>query len=144
MLEPAHQCDDGRARVAVQIGGRLVGEHDPRRCRQRARHRHALTLAARELPRPMLRLVRQAHGVQQIRDAPRALRLRGIGEHERILDVLVGGEHRNQVEALENEAEMAHAEVRQCVIAQAGDVLACNDQAAAVGLVDAADQVQQR
>src|SRR5690606_34918716 len=48
------QCIDLGRRLAVEIPGGFVGEHAARLRDQRTRERDALTLAARELARPML------------------------------------------------------------------------------------------
>ena len=45
------QVDDLAARLRVEVAGRLVGEHDARLDRERARDRDALLLAAREVRR---------------------------------------------------------------------------------------------
>jgi hypothetical protein len=104
-LHAAHQGDDLGAGVAVEIGGGLVGEHQRRCGGQGAGDGHALALAAGELWQVAL-AVRQAHRVQQA-----STRLRRSGrharQHQRILHVLPGAEHRDQVEVLEDEADVA-------------------------------------
>ena len=54
------KIDDLLAGVLVEIAGRLVGHHDGRIGRQRARHRHALLLAAGQLGRIMLQPLAEA------------------------------------------------------------------------------------
>ena len=47
--------------VGVEVGGGLVGQHDRRVRDQRARHRHPLALAARQLVGAVVRELAQAH-----------------------------------------------------------------------------------
>ena len=54
---------------AVELAGRLVGEQDGRIVGERDREGHPLLLAAREPVRPDVRLVGEAHPVQQL-DGP--------------------------------------------------------------------------
>jgi hypothetical protein len=68
----------------------------------------------------------------------RGLRARGV------LDILEGGQHRNEAEALENETDVLAAEVGQLVVRQLADVAAGNEEVAGVATVEAAYQVQQR
>jgi hypothetical protein len=49
LVQLLHQVDDGRAGLAVEVGGRLVGEHDARPGDQGARDGDALALAAGQL-----------------------------------------------------------------------------------------------
>jgi hypothetical protein len=62
---------------------------------------------------------RQADGLQQIAHAfgPRC-RPRAEPQAQRILDVFVGIQHRQQIEVLEDEADMSQPEVRARVIGQ--------------------------
>ena len=60
------------------------------------------------------------------------------------LDVVERRRTRNQVEALEDEADPPVADQRQLVVVQVGDVDAVEDVGALGGLVEAADQVHQR
>ena len=66
------------------------------------RHRHALLLAARELRRVVVPAVAQSHPREQLlRAGPPVL----APQLERDLDVLAGGERRDEVEGLEDEAD---------------------------------------
>ena len=55
-LEERHDLDAG---LRVEVAGRLVGEQDRRVVDERARDRHALTLAAGQLVRPVVLAVAQ-------------------------------------------------------------------------------------
>src|ERR1700722_12365202 len=48
-----HQVEHRVRRGPIEVPGRLIGEHACRPRAQRARNRHALTLAARQFARPM-------------------------------------------------------------------------------------------
>ena len=106
----------------VEVAGRLVGEDDGRARDQRARDGDPLLLAAGELRRPVRAAVAEPDGLDQrlepggvdvlARDAQRQ-------EH-----VLLGGEDREQVVALEDEADLRAAQQRELVVAEGGE-LAC-------------------
>ncbi len=59
--EVAEELEDLVADVAVEVGGRLVGEQDRRRAGQRAGDRHALLLPAGEVARQKVAAVRKPH-----------------------------------------------------------------------------------
>ena len=63
---------------------------------------------------------------------------------QRQLDVLDDGELRDQVVRLEDEAQVAAADLRQLVVVQLRDVLPAQDVLPARGPVEAAQQVEQR
>ena len=143
-LHAVHQRDDRGTRRAVEVGGRFVCEHDGRLLHQRARDRHALLLSARQLVRPLAPLLGQADRLQHRLGAPPAFRRRRAHQQQRIFHVLIGRQHRHETEALEDEADVAGAEIRQRVVGQPAGVVAADFHAAAGRRVDAADQVQQR
>src|SRR6185436_19924550 len=97
----------------------------------------------RKLIRPLFRLRGEADLGEPVRDALAALALRHRAQQQRILDVLPGGEHRDEVEGLEDVAEEVAAEVDEPVERRFGDVASGDLDRAAVRLVDAADEVQQ-
>ena len=74
-IELEHQREHLLGVAAVEIAGGLVGQHQPRRGHQRARHRRALPLAARELVRPMAQPSAEPDALEQLRGrAPRRAR----------------------------------------------------------------------
>ena len=109
-VERLQQVEDLVARLAIEVAGRLVAEQQRRIGDDRARDADALLLAARELPRVVL-----------ARDRPRpttvsaiATRLRRsafaeLRQQQRQLDVALGGQHRQQVVELEDEADVLRA-----------------------------------
>ena len=104
----AQQLEDLAAGLRVEVAGRLVREDDGRPAHERAGDRDALLLAAGELGRAVRAPVLQADLVEQVLEEV-LVRLRP-GEREREGDVLLGGQHRQQVEELEDEADVACAE----------------------------------
>src|SRR5215212_1997631 len=107
-LEDVHHLDRG---ARVERARRLVGEDELRVVDERARNRHALLLPARELVRVVLLAARESDRVQRFRRAAVALgRLDARVEH-RQLDVLKRRRAREEVEALEDEAELAKPDV---------------------------------
>ena len=115
-LQAEQQVDDLLAGLAVEVAGRLVGQHDLRAGAQRPGDGDALLLAAGELGREMIGAMRQPHLGQQ-----RAGRLEGVGlagELQRQRHVLQRRHGRHQVERLEHDADVGAADERQLVLAQ--------------------------
>ena len=103
-------------RRGVEVAGRLVGEQQRRLGHQRARDRDALLLAARELGRRVLRAVGEPDRCERLAArAARRSRARTPPVDQRQLDVLERGRARQQVEALEHEAEVVAAQQRALV-----------------------------
>jgi hypothetical protein len=111
-VELAQQVHHRLAVGAVQVTRRLVGQEYAGRARDRARHRHALLLTAGELRRVVRRAVRHPHPLQRVLHArlPLALRHPAIGERQ--LHVLVDRQVADQVERLEDEADLPVADLR--------------------------------
>ena len=92
--------------ASIQLAGRLVGEQQPRPVGERARDRHSLHLAARQLRGPVIGPCGEPDVVEQL--APSALRRCAVGDAGLglgQLDVLRRRQHRQQEEALEDEAD---------------------------------------
>ena len=108
--------------VRVEVAGGLVGEHDRRPGDERARDRDALLLAARELGRPVAAAVGEADALDQVIEEG----LVGLlaRDRERQQHVLLGGEHRQQVEELEDEADVLAPQQRHLVVGERADVVA--------------------
>ena len=66
------------------------------------------------------------------------------GERERQDDVLVGGQRGEQVEALEDEADLVAAQLRELLLLEPGDLDAVDADPAAGGLVEAGEDVHER
>ena len=110
---------------------------------QRAGDRDALHLAAGELGRPVVHAVGEADLLEQQLDPRLALARAVAVEEQRHLDVLEGGDLRQQVEVLEDEADLAVADVGELVDVELRDLLAVEAVGAAARRVEAADDVEQ-
>ena len=112
----AQQVEHVAAGVRVEVAGRLVGEHDAGPGDERARDRDALRLAAGQLARAVRAAVLEADRVDQ-RLEPLLVRL-VAADPDRQQDVLLGVQDRQQVVALEDEADRAAPQQRQLAVAQ--------------------------
>ena len=111
---------------------------------ERTRDRHALLLSARQLRRPVVTAIFEADELERVFRVLLALFRRERREQQRQLDVLLRREHRDQIEALEHEADVARAPVRQLAAFHLLEVLARDRELAAVRAIEPADQVEQR
>ncbi len=128
----------------VQVAGGLVGQQQGGLGDQGAGDGHALLLAARELARTVAHAVREAHDSEGVLGAFLAFLGRERGQQEGQLDVLQRAGARQQVEALEDEADAAVADVGQPVATQFLDALSVQFVGAPTGPVEAADDVHER
>ena len=123
-MTPSRLSSWNRARIstrgaAVEGAGRLVGEDEARLVDERARDRDALLLAAGELRRAMMRAIGEADAGER-RHAPCSRRVRAVdaGIDHRQLDIAERVGARQQVELLEDEADLAVAQGGEAVGAQ--------------------------
>ena len=120
-LKNSHDLD---ARAAVEIAGRLVGQHNFRIVDQRARDRDALLLATGKLARMMifaaLQTDRRQNGVSLF--AQLRIRQAMFAVKQRQLDVFARRSARQQIKALKNETEFAIANVGQLIAIEPGNV----------------------
>ena len=130
LLEHLH---DFVAGLGVEVTGRLVGQDDVGVVDQRAGDRDALLLAAGELRRAVIEPVAQADQPGHL-DRP-LLRLgadlAGALVGQRKLDVLEDRVLLDQVVRLEDEAEVAAADLGELVVVEPGDVAAAQEVLAA-------------
>jgi hypothetical protein len=139
-LEQRHDLESG---AAVERAGRFVGEDGAGFVDQRARDRDALLLAAGEFQRRVVEPRAEAERVQHGGCAPPPFAARDPGIDEGQGDVLHRRGARQQVEGLEDEAELAVAHRRARVGIEAGDVLAVEAIAPARRLVEQTEQVHE-
>ncbi len=102
----------------------------------------ALLLAAGQLGGAMREALAQADLLDELLE-PDGVGL-AAGELERQRDVLGRGQHRQQVEELEDEADVVAAQLRQLVVVHARDVLAGDGDLTRGGLVEAGEDVHER
>ena len=116
--EPRQDVEHRVGAGPVEVAGRLVGEDHRRVGRHRARDRDALLLPARELLRPVVHAVLESPTISSAYSAcSRRSLLRERRQEQRQLDVLERRQHRDQVERLEDEADVARAPGREVVVA---------------------------
>src|SRR5712692_10451264 len=108
-LQDVHDLD---GRAAVQVAGGLVGQQERRLVHQGARDGHALLLPPGELAREVMCAVGKPHALERQLRALLALFRGNSRVHRRQLDVLERRSAREQVELLENKAELAVANGR--------------------------------
>jgi hypothetical protein len=122
-VEDAHDADGGRG---VEVPGRLVGEHDQRPVDERPRDRDALLLTAGQLVREPPGLLGETDEVEHLRHL-RADHVPGAPDDlHRERDVLVDGARREELEVLEDRADVS-AELRDLPVRHARDVAARDD-----------------
>src|SRR5215203_6162116 len=143
-VEPYQKVHDLPASLRVQSTGRLVGPDDGRLVHQRAGHRDALLLAAAHLRRALVRLLGNSDCLQSgMRPSASLFGLRA-GHQQGQLNVLDGGEDRDQVIGLEDEAHLLGPETGALPVRHPGDGLAADQDLAAVELIQAREAIQQR
>lgn len=123
------EFQDGVGGGRVESGGGLVRQQHRRLQRQGAGDAHALALPAGELVGVQIRLVGQAHQVEQVGDPRRGGSLCRAQVLERKGDVLRCGPPREHTGRLEDRADAA-AGIAESGGAEGGEVLAVDDDLA--------------
>ncbi len=113
-LEDAH---DLVAHLRVEVAGRLVGEQDPRPADDRPGDGDALLLAARELRREVVHPRAEADAIERRLGQLPPLGVRHAPVEQRNLHVVEHAQVADQVEDLEDEADLLVADRRQRAIA---------------------------
>ena len=125
-VEELHDPDRG---VGVEVAGRLVADEERRVVHERARDRDALLLAARELVREAVHLRAEADEREDLRHLRPDRGLRLALHLERVGDVLVRGAVGEELEVLEDAADVA-AQHRHLAPPQARELAAADDDPA--------------
>ena len=139
---PPQEREDVRARLRVEVAGRLVGEDHGGLGQQRTRDRNTLLLAAGELGRPVRSPVHQADGLEQL-TLPLRIGL-ASGDRQRQLDVLLRRQHRQEVEELEDEPDLVAPQPGELLVVQADDLGAVDLDRSRGGLVETGEDVHER
>ena len=143
-VDAGEQIENVRGRVGVEICSRLIGENELRLGDHRASDGDTLSLTAGELIRSLLQLLAQSDFAEPSADARIASSAWHVLQQQRIFNVLVRIENRNEIERLKDEAEGVEAEGGETVERRACDVDVVDHDAAGVRFVDAADEIEQR
>ena len=123
LVECAEQPEHLGAGLAVEVAGRLVGEHEGWAHDKRARQRDALPLSTREVVRRVRRAVGQTDLGEQRAGALHHLVVAAaaIGE-QRQHHVLLRRERRQEMVELEDESDATSAQRGQRRVVHGGDV----------------------
>ena len=106
-VDPVQQLHDPDRGLGIEVAGRLVGEQQRRVVDERARHRDALLLAAGELVGVVVQLRRQAREAQDVGHLRADLLARAAGHLQRVGDVVVDRAVGQELEVLEDHAQVA-------------------------------------
>ena len=106
-VDPVDQLHDPDRRLGVEVAGRLVGQEQRRVVDERARDRHALLLAARQLVGVVVQLRREADQAEDVRHLAPDLLTTLADDLERVRDVRVDGAAGKQLVVLEDHADVA-------------------------------------
>lgn len=139
-----HKAHDRRRRAAVELPGWFVCEENARFSREITRDADPLLLSTRELVRMLKRVVGQADAVEKARDAFHPLITLHACESQGQLDILRGGQRRQQAEALEDESEHPTADADQLGFRGRGRDDSVDRDRPEVWLVESAKQVLSR
>ena len=137
----AQQAEDLATGARVEVARRLVGEQHHRPCDERPGDGDALLLSARELRGPVVEAVAQAHAIDQRSELAAVDRTPGDGERQR--EVLGGAQHRQQVERLEDEADLVAAQCGELALLQPGDLDAVDLDRAGGGPVEPGEEMHE-
>ena len=109
VLQPRDLRAHLHAQLGVEVGERLVHQEGLRLAHDRAAHRHALALAAREVARLAIEQRLEVEDARGVRDALLDLVLRHLLDAQAEGDVLVHAEVRVERVALEHHRDVAVA-----------------------------------
>src|SRR5215204_830344 len=127
--------------LGVQGACRFVRPHDDGLVDERAGDRHPLLLAAAHLGRELVRLLGDADSFEGGERPPARLFGPHACDQEGQLDILHGGEDRDQVVRLEDEAHRLRPEAGALSVGHAGDGPAADQYLSPVELVEAREAV---
>src|SRR5689334_2402644 len=143
-VEAAEQLEDLVAALGVERARRLVGEQQRRLVGERTRDREALALTAGEDAGRILRLLREPEQVEQVAGPGLGALARRARDHRGKGHVLERGHALEQVEELEDDADVVPAHDRELVLGLADERRAREHELAVGGGVEAGDEVEQR
>src|SRR5450759_3828468 len=137
------QLEDIIPGVEVEVAGGLVGDDDGRLVEEGTGNRHALLLATRDLLGTVALEVAQVEVAHQVGDAIHGSRTLS-GDAQWQGDVLGRGQVGDQVEELEDEADLLPAEDRPAALIHGRDVVALDQHPPGIRRFEAGEQVQER
>jgi len=144
LIETAEEGEDLLSRSGIELAGRLVSQKQHWAVGQRTGNGYPLHFTPGELSGAVPCPVGQANIAEQVESALAPLLPRYPGLRHRKLYVLLGSEHREEVETLENEAQPGQAKASKLAIGQLVQADAQQVDAARGWGVDSSDQLEQR
>src|SRR3989442_1743152 len=142
-IQADEEVHDLRRRLRVQVPGRLVRPHDRGVVDERPSDRDTLLLSRAQLGRLVVRPSVEFHGRHEGERFPAGL-LRGHPrDEEGQLDVLHGGEDRQQVVRLEDEPHAPRPIAALRVVVHRGQGDACDEACARREIVEAGEAIEQ-
>lgn len=143
VVEGLEEVDDFASGGGVEVAGGFVGEDDFGFVGECASDGDALSFAAAELCRSVVEALAESDGFEECFGALSSLSSRGAGEGEGDFDVLSSGEHLEEVEGLEDEAECSESECGAVFAAEVLGGLSLDVDLALCGGVDEAEEVEE-
>ena len=121
-MQREQQINHALSRGAIQIAGGLVGQQNARPAGKRARHRHTLLLAARELRGIMAMAMSEPHRIQEFPGA--GLCRRRTVQFQRKRDIFQGSQGWDEMKRLKNIPDILTSEVCQLGLCPCRDLMA--------------------
>ena len=144
LVESIEEFEDGVARCRVEISSWLVREDDLRFRNQGSSDRNPLLLSAGEFLRAVREAILESDHLEAANRLFAALGPWDALVEERDRDVLDDVQLADQVECLEDEADLAAPDLAEGVVVEVGEVTAPEVVRAFGGGIQAAEQVHQR
>src|SRR5881409_3240843 len=142
LVEAAEQVEDLLSGLRVELPGGLVRQEERRVIREGHSDGDPLLLAAAQLVGTVARTLRHAHELEQLLPAFRADRRALPREPQRQFDVFFGGERGDEVEELEDEADLREAILDEVSVREVNEVGTVHLDSARGGAVDPSDEIE--
>ncbi len=136
LVEGAKHLHDFLPVRGIEVAGRFVSQDERLITDDRACYGDALLLSAGQLSRHVLRSVRDAHTIHGFGDTLLAFAGRHVVIEQRQLDVLGDGQLVDQVEVLEDEADVLLADLAALLLRISSDILVKEEVIAFRGAVE--------
>src|SRR4030042_1341380 len=140
-----HRLKDQKCSLMIEVGGRLVGQHQFRVCDQGSCNSHPLFLAAGNLVGGFVPLIGHPNRFQKCHDPLFPFASRNILDHEKgVFDIFVNRENGEEVEVLKDESEIIPPERGALLAVQRQNIGAHNLQFALRRLIKTSNQIEKR
>lgn len=135
--------DDRFRGRAIEIRRRLVCQDDLRTFGQRASDRHSLPLTTRELGGSLVPVIDEPERFQNLFASFVRFSMRNAERRQEVSRVLEHRERRDEIERLEDEAEIGQAKTTECVLVERRDVFAHETNATLVGAIEKPEEIEE-